>query len=304
MLPLTDVPAGWVVVKEGDRHLETFNADNLFEKIDGRAESFIQYDVRGMAYADYHPEGDDSADVQLYIYEMGSPLKALGKFGSEKPDGAKALEIGSAGYTSAGSTIFYAGKYYNQLISTRDDPKFAAFAIDLAKKVAAKQMPETTSVAGGTKPAGPEDVLKLLPGGPEKSGPKYVAQDVFGYSFLSDVFMADYRDGGAGWQGFLRPFESPEAAKAIFEKYLATAREDGADVKEVADSAAERMIVCANIGLFDVIFLKGNTVAGVNGAPKAEPAEKFAREFAEKLPKSVPTVGGEPQAPEPDRGEP
>jgi hypothetical protein len=50
MLPLVDLPPGWAVGKSGSRHLETFNAENLFEKIDGRAESFIQYDVRGMAY--------------------------------------------------------------------------------------------------------------------------------------------------------------------------------------------------------------------------------------------------------------
>src|SRR5262249_4303191 len=41
MLPLTNLPPGWTLGKLGERHLETFNADNLFEKIDGRAESFI-----------------------------------------------------------------------------------------------------------------------------------------------------------------------------------------------------------------------------------------------------------------------
>ena len=33
MLPLIDPPAGWTVGKSGEKHLETFNADNLFEKI-------------------------------------------------------------------------------------------------------------------------------------------------------------------------------------------------------------------------------------------------------------------------------
>src|SRR5258708_36979519 len=84
MLPVGDVPAGWTLSKLGERHLETFNADNLFEKIDGRAESFIQYDVRGMAYADFHPNGDESADVQVYIFDMGDTLKALGKYGAGK----------------------------------------------------------------------------------------------------------------------------------------------------------------------------------------------------------------------------
>ena len=118
MLPLTDLPEGWEVSKSGDKHIETFNADNLFEKIDGRAESFVQYDVKGMAYASFHPTGDDSADVQVYIFEMGGTLKALGKYGSEKPDGSKRMPIGSEGYSSAGSTLFYAGPYYTQIVST------------------------------------------------------------------------------------------------------------------------------------------------------------------------------------------
>ena len=79
MLPLADLPAEWTVGKSGERHLESFNADNLYEKIDGRAESFIQYGVKGMAYAFYHPTGDPSNELQLYIFEMADPLKALGQ---------------------------------------------------------------------------------------------------------------------------------------------------------------------------------------------------------------------------------
>ncbi len=63
----------------GERHLETFNADNLFEKIDGRAESFLQYDVKGMAYANLHPTADESNELQVYIFEMSDGLEALRK---------------------------------------------------------------------------------------------------------------------------------------------------------------------------------------------------------------------------------
>src|SRR5262249_6777622 len=163
------------------------------------AESFLQYGVKGMAYTFYHPTGDESSEAQLYIFDMSDPLKALGKYGSEKPEGAKSLEIGSEGYTSAGSTFFYAGKYYTQIVATKDDPKLSAFIVDLAKRVAAIQKP------GGASPAAPSpaqtpvaakmttdpnDLLKMLPSGSGKASPKYVPQDVFGYSFLSDVFMA------------------------------------------------------------------------------------------------------------------
>ena len=149
MLPLADLPAEWTVGKSGERHLETFNAENLYEKIDGRAESFIQYGVKGMAYTFYHPAADPSNELQLYVFEMADSLKALGKYGLEKPDEVKTVAIGTEGYTSAGSTLFYSGKYYTQIVSTQDDPKFAAFALELAKRVAARQTAGTAAPTVG-----------------------------------------------------------------------------------------------------------------------------------------------------------
>ena len=159
MLPLSGLPPGWTVGKSGEKHLETFNADNLYEKIDGRAESFLQYGVKGMAYAFYHPTGDPSNELQLYIFEMADSLKALGKYGSEKPDEFQPVAIGDQGYTTAGSTLFYAGKYYTQIVSTADDPKFAAFALDLAKRVVARQKPGAGGAAevAAVRPSGSEN---------------------------------------------------------------------------------------------------------------------------------------------------
>ncbi|HEU5117605.1 MAG TPA: DUF6599 family protein, partial [Isosphaeraceae bacterium] len=307
LLPLDEVPQGWEVGEMGDGHLETFNAENLYEKIDGRAESFVQYDVTGMAYTNYHPKGDDSGEIQLYIFAFASPLKAFGKYGSEKPQDAETIAIGDEGYSAAGSVSFYRDRYFVQVVSTSDDPKYAEFSETIAKIVSAKiggePLPgsaETESMAEAT-PAEPEKteaaispaaLFKLLPAGPERADPQYVAQDAFGYSFFSDVFLADYKDGDTTWQGFLRPYADAEEAKKVFEKYVETARADGADLKEVEAEGADRMVLSANIGLFDAVFLKGNAVGGANGATGAEPAEAFARKFVESLPEKVPSLGG------------
>ncbi len=158
MLPLGDLPPEWTVGKSGEHYLESFNANNLYEKIDGRAESFIQFGVKGMAYAFYHPLGDTSNELQLYIFEMSDALKALGKFGSEKPDEFKTVPIGDEGYTTAGSTLFYAGRYYTQIVSTQDDPKFTAFALELAKRVAASQKPKPAVLSTATNAETPSSM--------------------------------------------------------------------------------------------------------------------------------------------------
>ena len=325
MLPLSDLPPEWTVGKSGEKHIETFNADNLYEKIDGRAESFLQYGVKGMAYTFFHPTGDASNELQLYIFEMPDALKALGKYGSEKPDEAKPIAIGDQGYTSAGSTLFYAGKYYTQIVSTQDDAKFASFAQELAKRVVSRQKPGSSpSSTASTTPApprlrpgprprrrrrparpkprppptpkpvaetSPSDLFAFLPAQKRDGEPKYVAQDVFGYSFLSDVFMADYKDGEVTWQGFLRPYRDAQEAKAMFEKYVAGVKKDGAEVKAIQADGADEMVLSNNIGLADFVFRKGNTLAGANGATSPAAAEAFARTLAKTLPATVPTIG-------------
>ncbi|MDX2035021.1 MAG: DUF6599 family protein [Isosphaeraceae bacterium] len=293
MLPLLDLPAGWVVGKSGDKHLETFNAENLFEKIDGRAESFIQYDVKGMAYTYFHPVGDESNEVQLYVFEMANPLKALGKYGSEKPEGVTQVEVGTEGYTSAGSTLFHAGPFYTQIVSTKDDARFTEFAIAIARRVAALQQP--AGEIGGAKPSEsafstPDRLFALLPAKPDRKPPKYVAQDVFGYSFLSDVFMADYDDGGVTWQGFLRPYSSPEAAEKIFQSYLETVKKDGAKIETAEVQGADRFVVSDNIGLIDVLFRRGNIIGGANGSTDRGKAENFVKSMLSQLPPTLPPL--------------
>ena len=304
LLPLNAVPGDWEVGDLSGKHIETFNAENLYEKINGRAESFTQYQVVGMAYSNFHPKTEpESGEVQLYIFEFSSGLNAFGKYGSEKSPDAQTIAIGTEGYTAAGSVSFYADKYFVQVVSTSDDPKFAAFSTSIAKLVAARISGEApaTNVAAqpDSKTVDPVALFQLLPAQPNRNQPQYVAQDAFGYSFLSDVFLADYKNDQATWQGFLRPYDSPAAAAAIFEKYLETVKADGAEIEDLKLAGATRGVVCGNIGLFDVLFLKGNSIAGVNGATKKEPAIEFARELASQLPESIPAPNIKPVAPKP-----
>lgn len=291
MLPLDELPPGWEVsklpVKGAAKYVETFNAENLFEKMDGGAESYIQNGVKGMACCSYHPKGDEESEVQLFIFEMGDPLKSGGKFDAEKPEETTALAIGEGAYSAGGSIFVHADRYYTVANVAQQSPKLSAFAESLARRVAALQK--------GGKSSGPtsEDLFGLFPADPKKSSPKYVAKDVFGYSFLSDVFLADYEVGDMKFQGFLRPYPTAEEAKTVFEQYVETARKDGAEVKVIEDSKADKMILSSNIGLIDVVFLKGNAVGGANGATEAKPAEEFARKFAESLTAPVPAIGGE-----------
>ena len=142
MLPLADLPAGWTVGKSGEKHIETFNADNLFEKIDGRAESFIQYDVKGMAYAYYHPTGDESNEVQVYIFEMGDTPQSPGQVRlgearggqDRRPSARKATRRPAARSSTRARTTRRSSR-------PRTTPSSPPSSLEMAKRIAAKQSP-------------------------------------------------------------------------------------------------------------------------------------------------------------------
>lgn len=290
MLPLDGIPSGWAAGASTEAKLETFDAENLYEKIDGRAASFQQFGVKGMAYTAYHPRGDEASDVQLYVYEMGDALKARGKYDSEKGDDFKPADFGQGGYVSAGSVFFHRGPYYTQIIVAKEDPKLSAFALELAKRVDQAQKALLGDSAAPTQ-SGPEAVFALLPKPDRQGEPIYVAQDAFGYGFLSDVFMADYDREGVQWQGFLRPCATPDDANKLLDQYIESVKRDGAKIEELRAEGADRMIVAENSGLIDFLFVKGNVLAGANGATKPEKAEAFAKEFAKALPREVKPIG-------------
>ena len=102
--------------------------------------------------------------------------------------------------------------------------------------------------------------------------------------------MAEYKDGAATWLGFIRPYPTPEAAKAVFEKYVTTVKRDGAEVKTPKVEGIDEFLIANNIGLVDVIFRKGNVIAGTNGGTDLAKAEAFARAFAKNVPASLPPI--------------
>ena len=205
-----------------------------------------------MAYTFYHPTGDESNEVQLYIFEMGDPLKALGKYGAEKPDEAKPVAVGTEGYTAAGQHALLRGPV---LHADRLDPgrpqvrglrpgdgrsgspsrSQAALAAAVARRRRAAAEAETEHRGRRRlrrpQPANARGSFRPLPGRSARAAPKYVAQDVFGYSFLSDVFMADYKEGDVTWQGFLRPYADADGGQGGLREVPRGAKQDGAEIK-------------------------------------------------------------------------
>jgi hypothetical protein len=92
---VTDFPEieGW----RPETAVTSYDANGLWEFINGAAETFMQYGFQGVETAEFSRDG---TRVAVSIYDMGSALNAYGIYRTELPDAAEPLALGAQAIVS------------------------------------------------------------------------------------------------------------------------------------------------------------------------------------------------------------
>ena len=176
LLPLT-TPGGW---PRGD--VERYDADSLFEKINGKADAYLALDVVGLACAGYARPDDPAVYVDVYLYDMKEPLHAYGVYRAQRSGNEQALEAGDEAGAVGASVFARKDRFYFEVIAS--GPDAAAEARALAQAIAQALPAERDPV---TDPAYlPRAGLKTV---------RYVRDSGLGVEALTDAFLAVYADG-------------------------------------------------------------------------------------------------------------
>ena len=123
---------GWRPPKQVDR----FTADNLYVKINGRAEAYLRFHVVGLTFGRYAHQSDADRAVDVYWYDMGSADNALEVYKSEQAPDAMPVSIGRNGYEVGGAVFFCKGSSYVQVLPARLDDADARAALKIAERLA------------------------------------------------------------------------------------------------------------------------------------------------------------------------
>ena len=111
-----------------------YNADNLFDYINGGAEMYLSYGFTGMKGRIY--AADNLPDVTVEVYEMTEAKNALGVFTQVRDKEEDTYGQGSLSYSDA--TVFWKDRYYTAVSTSKITPeseeavRFLASAVDKA----------------------------------------------------------------------------------------------------------------------------------------------------------------------------
>ena len=214
MLPDDGKVDAWTRARPARR----FGATDLWEHIDGAAESVVAYGFEEMITAGYRraPGGEE---VTIDLYRMSNDIGAFGMFAQETEAGGETVAFGAEGTRRGSQLAFWHGPHYVKLTAFQEGATIAAGLEALARSISTAMGP------AAPRPA----VLARFPARDlQPRSHKVVPKDALGQSYLPLAYQAAYRAGASSWTLLLFPFESQEAASDAFGRYREFAKSGGA----------------------------------------------------------------------------
>ena len=187
-----------------------YTRDNLWDFIDGAADSYLAYGFADLHVAEYK-KGKDV--IKAEIYRHSDPVNAFGIYSSERSPSFRFTNLGAQGYITGGSINFFKGNYYVKIRTYSKKEKTLQAEQNLAQRIA--------SMLPGESAMPP--ALSMFPAEGKKANEEtYINESVLGHSFLARAFKARYELGPDNFSIYIILDSSPEASRKTVDTYVAS----------------------------------------------------------------------------------
>ena len=246
---------------------EHYLPDTLFEKINGRAPAYLEFNFQELTSRSFTMDGAPDQFVDVFIFSMDTPLNAFGIFSLERDGVGAAVDFVKDGYRSEMGFFFRQGLAYVQILASDSAALVMNPAESFARSLAAS-IPVDDSGLGA---------MALLPAVNQVPGSmNYIQANAYGQSLLTDVYEASYLHGGDVLAFFAMQASSQDSANLAWEQ-LEGFNRNYAEVTDSGEIADARFIISDNFGEWNVLFIRGQAIGGVVNASDPD----LAREFVE-----------------------
>lgn len=256
--------------------LENFNPDNLYDKIDGKAELYLAAGFVQMRSQRFALKTAPDDWVEWFEYDLGSLANAFSVFSTQRRSEGQPLALTPYAYATQNGLYFVAGSKYIEALGSTPNPALMEAIRTLARGSVAQ--------APGALARLPE--LEMFP--PEGLVPaSHTLQvaDGFGFAQFTNVYSARYHLDGAEVTAFVCCAPDPPAARTLGQAYRAFLLANGGKPGAPPVGIEQRVDILDGTELF---FAEGSRVAGLHAATNLNLAEQVGRRLRLHLAKTPP----------------
>lgn len=242
---------------------DVYTPENLWDLIDGAAESYLSYDFIDLHLVDYRNKA--GTEVHVEVYRHNSLNDAFGIYSSERNPDLGFLNIGVQGYLDEGVLNYFTGPFYIKLYSTGSGEEVQESLGKIARAVSghlgqANEWPE---------------MLGLFPAEGKRANREYFIRENFiGLNFLHSAFTAEYE---GDYKLFVIEGKDSQEILDMARSYLQFTKQDIDPVKESSFVLKDRYN-----GDIPVV-LKGSFMAGIIDGAGRDDARQNLNTLVENL---------------------
>lgn len=283
-LPASILSGGWTVGR-----IQTFTPDTLYEKINGQAEQYTKYGFKKLTFI---PLSLGEVSIDVYLYDQGTFLNALGIYAAQRADKPVAERDGVLFTAHTAGAIGLVGRVFFHLTGTKkDDPAILKKSQELVGALAKLQ-------SGGGLPL----AFKALRNTLELpfASISYEPENVFQYEYANEFWFANLPQVKDA-RYFVHLAGSTEAAATLVTKLTASLQEDDYVLQAAAKGGDEgggeggygeeggapttppRVFQHPVLKSFFVLSQRDRLVFGIENHPKRAAAEAAAEALGEAL---------------------
>lgn len=256
IFPAALLEGGWSLAGR----VQAFTPENVYEKINGAADQYIQYGMTQAFFTTLEKAGEDlSIGMEVYYHETFS--NALGIFGAQR-DAKKQVraEGGAYFYDTPVGAIGIAGPYYFKITGAQEGEPTLAKARQLVEMLGNFAQGKGGASAGF-------DIFAGRLGLPFASI-QFQKSDVFQFDFAKDFWFAQPQANGP--RLFFHEGAAPEEAKTLFDQLV---QNNLYDYEQVEHSDGQAVLKHKFLGEFLVLRTMDGNVYGIDGAADLEAAK-------------------------------
>ena len=242
---------------------DVYTPGNLWDLINGAAESYLSYDFVDLHLGDY--EHASGTVIHAEVYRHSSPVNAYGIYTAERSPEYKFVEVGAQGYLEEGVLNFLAGQYYVKLYSTDSGAEVQGALQKIGQKISGHLDQED----------GLPELLRLFPSsGQLPYSDQYIRENFIGFDFLHSAFTVSYE---GGFKLFVIQGKDADEILEMAREYLAFTKQD-------IDPVSKKSLTFKDPYNGDIpAIISGSYMVGIIDGSDNENARTLLEELAEAL---------------------
>jgi hypothetical protein len=255
---------------------ETYDTDNLYEKIDGKAPMYQETGFMKLTTQRFAGEANSVPGFEQYVYDMGNTRNAFSVYSRQKRDDVVELTDMPFGYKTSNAIYISHGKYYIEMVGFAESEELIGVMKDMVLKLTAQwPLSEKDKI----------EELNFFPDGIVAGSEKLQIRDAYGFDGLTDTYSARYKQGDKEVTIFFskrsNSGEAQKVAKSYNDFMISNNAKPDMPNSEILKSAGASVLDF--YGSTEIIFATGSFVGGVHEANDRQAAEEAAEALLKRL---------------------